>query len=95
MVKSLMMLNICKCNVLKITRTENPYLWVFQSVEHQIIFPSEPSASKFPAPIHLISPFISEMKSTCIEINQTHTELCDYVCVVLCKDIIPSPQDEL
>lgn len=50
-------------------------LWDFQSVEHQIIFPNEPSASKFQAPIHLISPFISEMKGTCIGINQTHTQV--------------------
>lgn len=58
-------------------------LWNFQSVEHQIIFANEPSASKFQAPIHLLSPFISEMKGTCIGINQIHIQVCEYDCMVL------------
>lgn len=62
-------------------------LWVFQAVEHQIIFPSEPSASKFQASIHLMSPFISEMKGTCIGINQTHTEYVN-TCVWVCFKIL-------
>ena len=55
MVESLMMLNMYKCNVLKIIRTEKLESYMFlKSVQHQIIFPSEPSAFRFEASIHLI-----------------------------------------
>lgn len=58
-------------------------LQVFQSVEHQIRFPSESSASKFQAPIHLISPSSVNWKVHALELTK-HTHKYVDKCVWFC-----------